>query len=181
MCIFTVIRANTEIFGESETFFLNIQKVKLTDSAWPREHKASPGEESASPRGNMSQVIFRSTPTLYISQGDQATANSMAGVCSLSVGYPRGIHSSHMNGCCLIPLGYVQRGSRSKNNLRHLTNGKGYVWGIWSLPPLFSLGMTYPPDKVIWRLKNWEQDFHSSLSSSSLMLRANKFMLIVKC
>ena len=132
-------------------------------------------------RGNMSQVIFRSTPTLYISQGDQATANSTAGVCSLSVGYPRGTHSSHMNGCCLIPLGYVQRGSRSKNNLRHLTNGKGYVWGIWSLPPLFSLGMTYPLDKVIWRLKNWEQDFHSSLSSSSLMLRANKFMLIVKC
>ena len=150
--------------------------MKLTDSAWPRENKAG---KRAHPPYIPFQFIFRSTPTLYISQRDQATANSMAGMCSLSVGYPRGTHSRHTNGCCLIPLGYVQRGSRSKNNLGHITNGKGYVWGMCFLPPWFSLGMTYPPDKVIWPLKNWEQDFRSYLSSSSLMLRANDFMLII--
>ena len=59
----------------------------------------------------------------------------------LSVGYPRRTHSGHMIGCCLISLGSVQRGSRSKNNLKHITYGKGHVFGgIPARPPLFFLG-----------------------------------------
>ena len=89
--------------------------------------------------GDMSQVIFGSTPTLYRTQGDYATAKHIAGMRYLSVGYPRGEHSGYMTGCCLISLRSVQRGNRSKNSLRHITYGKGHIWGIPSLPLYFLL------------------------------------------
>ena len=61
----------------------------------------------------------------------------MAGMRPLSMGYPRRTHSGHMIGCCLISLGSVQRGSRSKNDLRHITYGKGHVWGGFPLVALY--------------------------------------------
>ena len=72
----------------------------------------------------------------------------MREIYSLSVGYPRGTHSGHVIGCCLISLGSVQRGSRSKNNFRHITCGKEYVWGMSGLPPLFYLDITETRENV---------------------------------
>ena len=66
----------------------------------------------------------------------------MAGMCSAWIAHAQRTHSCHRIGCCLISLGSIQRGSRSKNNLRHITYGKGYVWGMPSFPPLFSLAKT---------------------------------------
>ena len=62
---------------------------------------------------------------------------------SVSVGYPRGTHSGHIIGCYPISLGSVQCGRRSKNNSRHITDGKGHVLGMPSVSPLFSLDETY--------------------------------------
>ena len=72
----------------------------------------------------------------------------MTQMYSLSLGYPRGTHSAHVIGCCQISLGSVQRGSRSKNNFRHITCGKGHVWSRSCLPPLFYLDITKTRENV---------------------------------
>ena len=59
-------------------------------------------------------------------------------MCSLSMGYPRGTHSSHMIGCYLISLGSVQHGSRSKNNLRHYLWKRVCMGVVLSSPFIFS-------------------------------------------
>ena len=68
--------------------------------------------------------------TTLLSNSFVVTANHMEGMCSLSVDYPRERHFGHMNGSYPIPFGCVRRGSRSKNNLRHITHKEGFVWGM---------------------------------------------------
>ena len=69
-------------------------------------------------------------------------------MCPLSVDYPGRTHSGHMIGFCLISLGSVQRGSRSKNNLRHITYGKGHVWGGGGGFPLVPLYFFLMQDNI---------------------------------
>ena len=67
------------------------------------------------------------------------SASIREGRVALSVGHPRGTHSRYVIGCCLIPLGICGL----KNNSRRITYGLGCVWGMPSLSPLSSLGLSY--------------------------------------
>ena len=44
-------------------------------------------------------------------------SDHMTGMCSARIAYAQRTHSRHMIGCCLIPLGSVQRWSRSKTKV----------------------------------------------------------------
>ena len=57
----------------------------------------------------------------------------------MSVGHPRGTHSRYVIGCFPIPI--VTCGL--KNNSRRITYRIGCVWGVPSLSPLSSLGVSH--------------------------------------
>ena len=67
------------------------------------------------------------------------SASIREGRVALSVGHPRRTYSRYVIGCCLIPLGICVL----KNNSRQITYGIGCVWGMPSLSPLSSLGVTH--------------------------------------
>ena len=81
------------------------------------------------------------------------------------MGHPRGTHSRYVIGCCLTPLEICG----VKNNSRRITYRIGCVWGMPSLSPLSSLGITPIMLRICSTFDFWNKSLNLSYESNFLL------------